>query len=120
MGYSWYKPLDKSTSSKEVAGVTRKIFLKCGNPYRVCCDGEPEFRGPFKDMLEEFHIQYTPILPYNSPSDGLAERHVGITKTLLKMSIDSKTDFQENLAHLNNSARPDGFSPAELFYRHRP
>ena len=79
-----------------------------------------DFRGPFKDMLEEFHIPYTPSLEYNSLSNGLSERHVGITKTLLKKSMDSKTDFQENLAHLNNSARPDDFSPAELFYRRWP
>ena len=73
-------------------------------------DGGPEFRGPFKEMLEEFKIPYTPSSPYNSPSNGLAEHHVGITKLLLKKSIDNKTDFQESLSHLNNSARP-----AELF-----
>ena len=83
-GYSWYKPLGKSTTSKEVAGVTRKIFLKCGIPFRVKCDGGPEFRGPFKEMLEEFHIPYTPSFPHNSPTNELADRHVGITKTLLK------------------------------------
>ena len=103
-GYSWCKPLGKTTSSKEVAVVTRKIFLKYGIPYRVCFDGEPQFRGPCKEILEEFEILYTPSSPYNSPSNGLAESHVGITKTLLKKSIDSKTDFQENLAHLNISA----------------
>ena len=50
-GYSWYKPLGKSTTSKEVAGVTRKIFLKCGIPFRVRCDGGPEFRGPFQEII---------------------------------------------------------------------
>ena len=105
---------------KEVARVTRKIFLKCGIPFRVCCDGGLKFRCPFKDMLEEFHIPYTLSSPYNSPSNGLAERHMGNNKTLLKKSIDSKTDFQDNLTHLNNSAQPDGFSATELFYRHWP
>ena len=103
-----------------MAAVTKKIFLKCGIPYRVRVDGGPEFRGPFKEMLEEFKIPYTPSSPYNSPSNGLVECHVGITKLLLKKSIDNKTDFQENLSHLINSARPDEYSPAELFYRCRP
>ena len=83
-------------------------------------DRGPEFKGPFQEMMEEFKIPYTPSSPYNSPSNGLAERHVGIKKLLLKKSMDNKKDFQENLSHLNNSARPDGHSPAELFYRHRP
>ena len=71
-GYSWCKPLGKTMSSKEVAAITRKIFLKVGIPYRVRVNGGPEFRGPFKEMLEELKIPYTPSSPYNSPSNGLA------------------------------------------------
>lgn len=119
-GYSWCKPLGKIVSSKEVAAITMKIFLKVGIPYRVRVDSAQEFRGPFKEMLEECKIPYTPCSPYNSPSNRLAERHVGITKLLLKKNINNKTDFQESLSHLKNSARPDGYSPVELFYRPWP
>ena len=79
-------------------------------------DGGPEFRGPFQEILEEFKIPYTPSSPYNSPSNGLAVRDMGITKLLLKKSLNNKTDFQENLSPLNNSTRPDRYSPTELSY----
>ena len=78
-------------------------------------DGGPKFRGPLKKMMEQFQIPHTLILPYKCPRNILAEYHVGITKLLLKKSRDGKTDFQENISHVKNCARQDGYSPAKLF-----
>ena len=36
------------------------------------------------------------------------------------LKVENNLPLKENLAHLNNSARPNGFSPAELFYRRWP
>ena len=66
-------------------------FLKFGISYRVRVYDGTEFRSPFKEMLEEFKITYTLSSPYISPSNGLAEHHMGTTKLLLKKSIDNKT-----------------------------
>ena len=88
-------------------------------PSTIRYDGGPHFRGPFKEMLKEYAIPETPASPYNHASNGLAERHVGCAKLLLKKCKASGTDFHSALSALNQTARPDGYSPADLFYRRR-
>ena len=65
----------------------------------------------FKEMLSEYKIPETPSSPYNHASNGLAERHVGVAKLLLKKCLASKQDFRSALATLNATARHDGYSP---------
>merc|ERR1711867_209169 len=79
--------------------------------------GGPHFSGPFREMLQEFGIPETPSSTYNPSSNGLAERHVGVIKLLLKKCVDSGQDFRSALAALNSTSRHDGYSPADLFFR---
>ena len=37
----------------------------------------------------------------------------------MKKCVASKTDFRTALAAMNQTARPDGYSPSDLFYRRR-
>ena len=95
------------------------MFESFGYPTSIRYDGGPHFRGEFKDMLSEFGIPETPSSPYNHASNGLAERHVGVVKLLLKKCTASKQDFRSALSTLNATARHDGYSPSDLFFRRR-
>ena len=70
-------------------------------------------------MLKDFNIPETPSSAYNPASNGLAERHVGVVKLLLKKCTARKQDFRSALSALNSTARHDVYSPADLFYRRR-
>ena len=52
-------------------------------------------------------------------SNGLAERHVGVVKLLLKKCTASRQDFRTALSALNSTSRHDRYSPSDLFYRRR-
>ena len=67
-------------------------------------------------MLKEYNIPETPNSAYNLSSNGLAERHVGVVKLLLKKCVDSGQDFRSALAALNSTARHDGYSPSDKIY----
>ena len=82
----------------------KRMFESHGYPSTIRYDIVPHFRGPFKEMLKEYAIPETPASPYNHASNGLAERHVGCAKLLLKKCTASKTDFRSVLAVLNQTA----------------
>ena len=118
-GYTFCEPLGKSTSCKETTDKLKKLFESFGFPASIRYDGGPHFRKEFKDMLAEFDIPETPSSPYNHASNGLAERHVGVVKLLLKKCTASKQDFRSALSALNATSRHDGYSPSDLFFRRR-
>merc|ERR1711867_335707 len=70
-------------------------------------------------MLKDYNIPKTPSSAYNPSSNGLAKRYVGVVKLLLKKCVNSRQDFRSALAALNSTARHDGYSPADLFFRRR-
>ena len=118
-GFSFCEPLGKHTTCKIVTDKLRRMFESFGFPSNIRFDGGPHFSGPFREMLQEFGIPETPSSAYNPSSNGLAERHVGVVKLLLKKCVDSGQDFRSALAALNSTARHDGYAPSELFFRRR-
>ena len=76
--------MGKSTSCKATTDKLKRLFESFGYPMSIRYDGGPHFRGEFKEMLSEYKIPETPSSPYNHASNGLAERHVGVAKLLLK------------------------------------
>ena len=68
---------------KETTEKLKRMFESYGFPSTIRYDGGPHFRGEFKEMLKEYAIPETPASPYNA-SNGLAERHGGCAKLLLK------------------------------------
>ena len=71
-GYMLCENMGKHTTSKEISNVVRKLFFKLGISYSVHSDGDPEFRGPFQELLEEFKIPHTPSSPYNLEANRYA------------------------------------------------
>ena len=82
-------------------------------------DGGPHFRGEFIELLENCNIPCTPSSPYNPESNGLAERHVGLAKMLLKKCLAAKEDYMVAISAMNATTRESGFSPAEMFLKRR-
>merc|ERR1712240_620352 len=119
MGYTFCELLGKSTTCKATTEKLIRLFASFGFPRSIRYDGGPHFRGEFKEMLAEYKIPETPSSPYNHESNGLAERHVGVVKLLLKKCMASKQDFRSALSTLNATARHDGYSPSDLFFRRR-
>ena len=86
------KEVDMNTSEGiyiQGSDVVRKLFLKLGFLYTVQMDSEPDFHGPFQELLKEFGITYTLSSLYNPEWNGLEEYYMGIAKLLLKKIIDS-------------------------------
>ena len=82
-------------------------------------DGGPHFRGEFLELLENCNIPCTPSSPYNPESNGLAERHVGLAKMLLRKCLAAKEDYMVAISAMNATMRASGFSPAEMFLKRR-
>ena len=118
-GFTFVELLGKNTTCMETTEKLKRIFESHGYLSTIRYDGGPHFRGPFKEILWKYAILETPASPYNHASNGLGERHVGCAKLLLKKCMASGTDFRSALSALNQTARPDGYSPADLFYRRR-
>ena len=111
--------LGTKSSSKVVANKVSNTFAIFGLPHRVRFDGGPHFRGEFIELLENCNIPCTPSSPYNPESNGLAERHVGLAKTLLKKCLAAKEDYMVAISAMNATIRETGFSPAEMFLKRR-
>ena len=82
-------------------------------------NGGPHFRGEFLELLKDCNIPTTPSSPYNSESNGLAERHVGLAKMLLKKCLAAKENYMVAISAMNATTRASGFSPAEMFLKRR-
>ena len=118
-GFSFCELLGKHTTCKETTEKMKRMFDSFGYPSSIRFDGGPYFSKEFRQMLKDYNIPETPSSAYNQASNGLAERHVGVVKLLLKKCVDSKQDFRSALAALNSTSRHDGYSPADLFYKRR-
>ena len=108
--YTMVKDLGTKSSAKEIAKSLSKTFAIFGLPRRVRFDGGPHFRGEFITLLENCKIPITPSSPYNPESNGLAERHVGMAKMLLKKCLMAKEDYMVAIAAMNATTRETGFS----------
>ena len=117
--YTMVTDLGTKSSAKEVAQKVGNTFAIFRLPDRVRFDGGPHFRGEFLDLLKECNIPTTPSSPYNSESNGLAERHIGLTKILLKKCLAAKENYMVAISAMNATTRASGFSPAEMFLKQR-
>lgn len=77
------------------------------------CDGG-EFRSTFDKFLTAKREQGS---SYNSPSQGLIERSLGIVKKMMKKKIHDKEPWQSAQGELNRAPRSDRPSPAQMFFR---
>ena len=98
-------------TSTEVINHLTNQFARWGVPEEIRSDGGPQLvPGEFKRFCNSFNVQHSVSSPYNSQSNGAAERAVQTDKRIIQ---------QENpaLALLSYRSTPleiTGFSPAQL------
>eukprot|EP00094_Tigriopus_californicus_P014142 TCALIF_13697-PA protein Name:"Protein of unknown function" AED:0.33 eAED:0.33 QI:0/0/0/0.66/1/1/3/0/304 len=79
-------------------------------------DGGHQFQGTFTEFCPERNILHELSSPYNPRSNGLAEAAVKAVKFLLGKCNDAGENFPAALLKHRNTAREDGFSPAESLW----
>ena len=107
----------KKMSSDHLIEVLESWFQTVGYPQRIRSDGGPAFRDRYIKWTKSRGIIAEITSPYSSSSNGLAENGVRELKRLWYKCQDDKSDFQESIFIYNNTKRPTGRSPAEIFFR---
>ena len=70
----------------------------------------------FKGYCDMHYIHHELSSPYNPEPNSLAEAAVKNMKSLILRCTNRKLDLSRAIAAWRNMARPDGVSPAQLFY----
>ena len=84
----------KNKSTKEAIRSIKEWESIFGNPYLVKCDNGPSYREEFAQECKSLGISVIHSSCYNSESQGLIERKVGVLKDLLKKSGASLSQLQ--------------------------
>ena len=84
----------RNKSTKEAIRSIREWASVFGNPYRCKTDNGPSYREEFAQECKSLGIDVIHSSCYNSESQGLIERKVGVLKNLLKKSGSSLSQLQ--------------------------
>ena len=108
----------KTTTSAEVIKFFKDMFAIHGVPKRLYSDNGPQYSAySFKSFCNDWDFEHITSSPHYPQSNGIAERMVGIVKSVLKKAKHAGTDPQMALLCLRStpidSRTP---SPAELLY----
>ena len=109
------KEMRRTTIDKICTQVDKWISLFSAPSYCRCDGGE--FRSTFDKFLAARGIKREQGSSYNSPSQGLIERSLGIVKKMMKQKIHDKEPWQAAQGELNRAPRSDRPSPAQMFFR---
>ncbi|KAB0804264.1 hypothetical protein PPYR_01234 [Photinus pyralis] len=85
--------LIKNKSAHEVILKLKSVFSKYGCPDLLVCDNVPFNSYLMSQFSKEWNFDIVTRSPYYPKSNGLAEKAVGIAKTLLKKSIEEGKDI---------------------------
>nr|XP_022906587.1 uncharacterized protein K02A2.6-like [Onthophagus taurus] len=106
----------KNKTSKEVIKKLKSIFTTFGIPNEIIADNNPFNSEECRKFANEWKFRIT-TSPHHSQANGLAERAVGVTKNMLKKSVEGNVDFKLMLLnHHNFPTRTTSISPAELIF----
>ncbi|XP_073994138.1 transmembrane protein 33-containing Krueppel homolog 2 isoform X1 [Rhodnius prolixus] len=105
----------KNKSAKEIICKLKTLFSKFGIPETVRCDNNPFASSEMRNFAKTWGFRVITSSPHHSKSNGLSEKGVGISKKLIKKSIQGGSDLQ--LALLEYRATPLtglDYSPSQL------
>lgn len=105
----------KNKTSEEVISIFKNVFSCFGIPKVIISDNMPFNSFMMKEFSEQWGFELRTVSPHYPKSNGLAEKFVGIAKTLIKKTDESASDFQSALLEYRNSPiSGTNVSPAEL------
>ena len=88
-----------------------------GYPKNLRSDNGPQFiSDSFIQRCKKDNIRQEFSDPYMSQSNGLAEKYVGIAKSIIKKADDLK-NLQQMLMNYNQAPNSSGLSPSQLMFR---
>ena len=113
--YPWIRSL-KNITTKSTIGALKTIFTEFGYPQRIHSDAGSQYTSnEFKQFCTTNDISHTTSSPYYHESNGLAERYVGIVKTIMKKNPEMINDAL--LAYRAAPLTNNEYSPAELMFK---
>ena len=98
-----------------VLKATEDLFFLFGKCCVVRTDRGPQFRSQFGEFCKRHNIVHETSSAYYARSNGLSEAAVKVCKSLLGKCEGRWQDFKPALMAYRNTARADGFSPAQMF-----
>ena len=112
----------KNQTTEEAMKAIHEWSFTYGLPHVVRSDGGPAFRKGFSSYLEGMGILHKLSSPYNSQSNGLAERGVRQIKDVLQKKKEkvNKQDLKKIVFDINNHVQRGEGSAAERFFKRAP
>ena len=95
--------MGKSPKTNKVTEALNEIFLAYGYPKHIKSNGGGQYRKEFVRYCADMYITHHRTSPFNSRSNGEAEKCVHKIKLLLKKTQHAKGDFNVALARLRDS-----------------
>lgn len=113
---NWIELLQlESKTASEVINKLKSLFCRFGTPLTIISDNNPFNSLEFKEFAKNWDFNHITSSPRYPKSNGLAERAVGICKTLLRKCQEANTDiFRALLEYRNTPLTGLMVSPAEL------
>ena len=107
-------------SADEVILKLKIIFSKFGSPDTMVCDNIPFNSYSFKLFANEWNFNIVTRSPNYPRSNGLAEKAVGIAKSLIKKTCKKGKDiFDALLQYRNSPLKHVNYSPSQLLFSRR-
>lgn len=110
----------KNTSASEVIDKLKSIFSVFGVPHTVVSDNVPFNSYVYKKFANEWDFNYAFISPHFSQSNGMAERGVGIAKSIFRKAKEDEKDIYTGLMEYRNTPISGlDLSPAQIMFNRR-
>ncbi|GFV01191.1 transposon Tf2-6 polyprotein [Trichonephila clavipes] len=118
--YSKWIEIDElvNKSADEVIIKLKTIFSRFGVPNIVVSDSKPFSSYIYKKFVNAWNFDYAFINPNYSPSNGMVEKAVGISKSIMKRQ--GKRDYLVGLVEYRNTPISGlDLSPAQMMFNRR-
>ncbi|KAL1447257.1 hypothetical protein WDU94_005579 [Cyamophila willieti] len=110
----------RKKSAQELIRLMKSSFSRYGVPDTLYSDNQPFNSEPYRLFAREWNFNLVFSSPNYSQSNGLAEKAVGICKSLLKKSKEDNTDLNIALLNYRNTTIAGlSYSPSELFFNRK-
>ncbi|GFU11706.1 transposon Tf2-6 polyprotein [Trichonephila clavipes] len=107
-------------SADEVVIKLKTIFSRFGVPNIVVSDNIPFNSYIYKKFANDWDFNYTFISHHYSPSNGMVEKAVGISKSIMKKAWEDRRDYLVGLMeHRNTPISGLDLSPAQMMFNRR-
>ncbi|GFX42229.1 uncharacterized protein TNCV_4310641 [Trichonephila clavipes] len=112
-------PVCNSPTKTCSSGFAAKI-KKFGVPNIVVSDNIPFNSYIYKEFANDWDFNYAFISSHYSPSNGMVEKTVGISKSIMKKAREDRRDyFVDLMEYINTPISGLGLSPAQMMFNRR-